>query len=71
MEDILAEFIGPEFIDKLADKQLHAGLETDAAALRANSAAWSEDRARLDRQAQEIDALQRRLSGIQQLARAA
>lgn len=58
------QLVGPDFIGKLADCQLDAGLEVDAAALRNNQRAWAEDRATIERQDRELRRMQDRLEAI-------
>lgn len=70
MNAVVAEFIGPDFIGKLADTQLGNGLETDAAALRANSTAWHKDRATIERQEAELQSLRDKLATITAAANA-
>ena len=63
--------IGPGFIENLAERQLHAGLETDYKGLQLNAKAWSEDRQRMDQLERDNAALQDKLDRAQLALRAA
>lgn len=56
--------IGPDFIDRLAETQLQNGLETDAAALRANARAWQEDRRTLEHLRAQVEAADARFATL-------
>ena len=58
------QLVGPDFIGQLADCQLSAGLEVDAAALRSNQRAWAEDRATIEQLQADKFALQQRLDAV-------
>lgn len=59
-----AELIGPDFLQKLSEQQLSAGLETDFATLQANAKAWNAERAATTELRHTIDQQERDLRGV-------
>lgn len=64
-----ADLIGPDFLARVAEQQLANGLETDAAAMRANARAWNADRAALAEANYAIAQLERDLRHAQKQLR--
>lgn len=63
--------IGPDFIATLAETQLQSGLETTAAALRANAGAWQQDRDTIQRLRDQLHASDARFARIRDAVQAA
>ena len=59
-----AEMIGPDFLQRLSEQQLAAGLETDFATLQANAKAWNAERAATTELRHTINQQERELRGM-------
>lgn len=64
------ELIGPDFLQKLSEQQLAAGLETDFTVLQANARAWNAERATLTERDHTIVQQDRELRTLRDQVRA-